>query len=110
MRVGRALGSGVMAVALAAGGVLVTSGSAHATYSACIDTLAAGGVNIWDHDGYIAQACSAGAGGDEEACVRTLHRADMHVEDEGLYPRACKAAAVKPAAQPTTAPRHQPRT
>jgi hypothetical protein len=110
MRVGRALGGAVLSVALAAGGVLVTSGGAHATYSACFDMLAAGGVNIWDHEGYISQACSAGAGGDEKGCERTLHRADMHVEDEDLYPNACKAAAVKPAAQPTTAPTHQSRT
>ena len=109
MRVGRALGSTVVSVALAAAGVLVTSGTAHATYSACVDTLAAGGVNIWDHEGYISQACSAGAGGDEKGCERRLRRAAMNVEDEDLYPRACKTAAVQPAAQPTGRPRHHPR-
>ncbi|WP_269858315.1 hypothetical protein [Streptomyces sp. RPT161] len=98
MRVGKALGGTLMSVALAAGGIIATSGAAHATYSACFDMLAAGGVNIWDHEGYISQACSAGAGGDEEGCERQLSHAAMHVEDDDLYPSACKAAAVKPAA------------
>ncbi len=108
MRVGKALASTVLSAALAAGGVLATSGTAHATYSACIDMLAAGGVNIWDHEGYISQACSAGAGGDEEACERQLGHAAMHVEDDDLYPRACQAAAVKPAAAPTVKPADPP--
>ncbi|MET8747833.1 hypothetical protein [Streptomyces sp. NPDC004728] len=89
MRLPKILGHALVSAALATGGLMLTAGAAHATYSRCLDIVASAGI-----DPQTPQAtfpCAKGAMGDVNGCVQ-------------LYPEynrqfatfVCNEAAVKP--------------
>ncbi|MGY3064632.1 hypothetical protein ACVWZD_008954 [Streptomyces sp. TE3672] len=97
MRLPKILGHVLVTTALATGGLVIAGGTAHATYSQCVDMLAAKGFAPDKTSG----PCAEGAKGNvgewnvEGSCIREIAFGAASAPGD-LARAACKVAAVQP--------------
>ncbi|MGE7435073.1 MULTISPECIES: hypothetical protein [Kitasatospora] len=88
MRLPKILGHALVSTALASSGLMLASGTAHATFSQCVDIIIANG-SYFDDAKF---GCEAGARGDSVTCLTGF----PHSIPPAVVTAACTAAAVRP--------------